>query len=87
MGLGWTGPFEIVRKLSDITYKIKKCSDGKLKIVHVDHLKLLNQKLESDEGQGVESEEGSDDRVGPRPKSPQFSRRGRRLKPKVICSP
>lgn len=94
LGLGWTGPYEVVRKLSDITYEIKRCSDGKLKIVHVDHLKLLNQKLESGEGQGVdfnddrnEYEEESDDRVEPRPKSPQFSRRGRRLKPKVIFSP
>ena len=40
LGLGWIGPYKIVRKISDITYEIERCAD-KRKIVHVDHLKLL----------------------------------------------
>ena len=39
LGLGWIGPYKVVRKLSDITYEIERCSDHKRKIVHVDHLK------------------------------------------------
>jgi hypothetical protein len=40
-GQGWTGPYTVVRKLSDITYEIQNETDGKLKIVHVDHLKRV----------------------------------------------
>lgn len=101
LGLGWTGPYEVVRKFTDITYEIKRCTDGKLKIVHVDHLKPLNQRLTDDEERVVlndenevfdnyndnESEKESDNRVDHTPKSPRFSKRGRRLKPTVIFSP
>ena len=41
LGLGWTGPYVIHRKLSDITYEIQDCKNSKLKVVHVDHLKPL----------------------------------------------
>ena len=41
LGLGWTGPYIIMRKLSDITYEIQDCGNSKFKVVHVDHLKPL----------------------------------------------
>jgi hypothetical protein len=37
--LGWTGPYEISQKLSNITYEIWDCKTSKSKIVHVHHLK------------------------------------------------
>lgn len=49
LGLGWTGPFEINKKISDITYQIKSKETGKLKIVHVNNLKPL-------EGDGFQNE-------------------------------
>lgn len=42
LGLGWTGPYEIIRKISEITYEIKDCKTLKTKIVHVDHLKQFS---------------------------------------------
>lgn len=39
LGLGWIGPYKVIRKISDITYEIERCADNKRKIVHVDHLK------------------------------------------------
>ncbi|CAG2213568.1 unnamed protein product [Mytilus edulis] len=39
LGLGWTGPYNVTRRLSDITYQITSCATGKSKIVHVNHLK------------------------------------------------
>ncbi|CAC5378554.1 unnamed protein product [Mytilus coruscus] len=39
LGLGWIGPYKVIRKISDITYEIERCTDNKRKIVHVDHLK------------------------------------------------
>ena len=39
LGLGWTGPYKVIQKLSDVTYKIQKDSKSSLIVVHVDHLK------------------------------------------------
>ncbi|CAC5405272.1 unnamed protein product [Mytilus coruscus] len=39
LGLGWTGPYNVTRRLSDITYQITLCATGKSKIFHVDYLK------------------------------------------------
>lgn len=39
LGLGWTGPFRVARKCSDVTYMIEKSPDSNLITVHVDHLK------------------------------------------------
>lgn len=41
LGSGWTGPYAVLRKLSDITYEIQNSATGKTSIVHVDHLKEL----------------------------------------------
>lgn len=38
---GWTGPYAIARKLSDITYVIENSFTGKTYVVHVDQLKKL----------------------------------------------
>ena len=48
LGLGWTGPYTIRRKLSDITYEIQDCKTLKLKVVHVDHLKTLQTRNTTD---------------------------------------
>ena len=39
LGLGWTGPYKIVQKLSECVYKIQNESQNKEFVVHVDHLK------------------------------------------------
>lgn len=39
LGSGWIGPYEVLRKLSDISYEIKHVDTGNTVIVHVDHLK------------------------------------------------
>ena len=39
LGLGWTGPFKIIEKFSDVTYKIKEKPESREFTVHVDHLK------------------------------------------------
>ncbi|CAC5419743.1 unnamed protein product [Mytilus coruscus] len=49
LGLGWTGPFKIIRKIADVTYQIQSCHNAKMKIVHVDHLKRV-------EGDGIENQ-------------------------------
>lgn len=35
LGLGWIGPYMILEKLSDITYKIQKFPDSETLVVHV----------------------------------------------------
>jgi hypothetical protein len=39
LGLGWTGPFKVLRKFTDVTYEIQKTPKSKPLVVHVDHLK------------------------------------------------
>lgn len=39
LGLGWTGPYLLLEKLSELTYKIQKEEHAKPIVVHVDHLK------------------------------------------------
>ena len=95
LGLGWTGPYNVVRKFTDtcITYEIKRCTAGKLKKVHVDHLKSLNQRLTDDENEVFiddiynESKKANDNKVDNKPKSPKCIKWGRQLKLKVIFNP
>ena len=49
LGLGLTGPFKIVRKISEVNYQIESCHNKKMRIVHVDHLKKV-------EGNGYENQ-------------------------------
>lgn len=39
LGLGWTGPFLVLSRLSDLLYKIQYEEKSKPYVVHVDHLK------------------------------------------------
>ena len=39
LGLGWTGPYVVLERLTDVTYKIKHTVSNKILVVHVDHLK------------------------------------------------
>ncbi|CAG2225233.1 unnamed protein product [Mytilus edulis] len=39
LGLGWTGPYLVIEKITDVTYKIQKSEQTKSIMVHVDHLK------------------------------------------------
>ncbi|CAC5414061.1 unnamed protein product [Mytilus coruscus] len=39
LGLGWTGPYKVIKKITDLTYRIQKDTSAKQLVVHVDHLK------------------------------------------------
>ena len=39
LGKGWTGPYLVTQKVSDITYKVQRDKDSSPINVHVDHLK------------------------------------------------
>ena len=39
LGLGWTGPYKILQRISDVTYQIQRLPDSNPIVVHVDHLK------------------------------------------------
>ncbi|MES9884898.1 MAG: reverse transcriptase domain-containing protein [Sedimenticola sp.] len=39
LGLGWTGPYKILTKLTDLSYEIVRGPQNKPLVVHVDHLK------------------------------------------------
>ncbi|MEW8339218.1 MAG: hypothetical protein AB2708_05155 [Candidatus Thiodiazotropha taylori] len=39
LGLGWTGPYKVIDRLSSVTYKIQRDPKSKPLVSHVDHLK------------------------------------------------
>ena len=39
LGLGWTGPYKVLQRLTDVTYKVQKDATSKPIVVHVDHFK------------------------------------------------
>ena len=39
LGLGWIGPYKVIDKLTEVTYRIQKTPDSTCIVVHVDHLK------------------------------------------------
>ena len=39
LGLGWTGPYKVIDKITEVTYRIKKTPESSCIVVHVDHLK------------------------------------------------
>ena len=54
--LKWTGPFLITHKLSDCLYRVKNLDSERLKVVHIDHLKLYlapDELVERPEVQGT----------------------------------
>lgn len=40
LGLGWIGPYKVITKITDVTYRIKKTTESSCITVHVDHLRL-----------------------------------------------
>ncbi|CAC5426234.1 unnamed protein product [Mytilus coruscus] len=48
LGLGWTGPYLVIEKITDVTYKIQKSEQTKSIMVHVDHLKPYLECLNQD---------------------------------------
>ena len=46
-GSGWTGPYLVIQRLSDLLYRIQASKRARPKVVHVDHLKKYY--LEDDE--------------------------------------
>ena len=85
-GLGWTGPYKIVEKVSDLTYTIQKEEDLLSRIfnVHVDNLKLVlrNENIDVTNEIPVAIPVTSPVSDGPvAPEVPVFSRTGRMIKP------
>ena len=39
LGLGWIDPYQIVKKITDVTYRIQKSPKVRSLVVHLDHLK------------------------------------------------
>ena len=44
LGQGWTGPYLVTHKVSDVLYQIQASSSSRLKIVHVDNLHPMRQR-------------------------------------------
>lgn len=100
LGLGWTGPYIINRKLSDITYEIEDCKTFKLKVVHVDHLKplqlrqndttdeiLTENNADSTQPLEYETRHSDDICVSTSASTPKVTRKGRHIKPPLRFSP
>lgn len=60
LGMGFIGPYKVVRKINEIHYEIERCSDSKRKIVHVDHLKPLILPMDQTELNASASHSSSD---------------------------
>ena len=39
LALGWIGPYKVIEKITEVTYRIQKTPDSSCIVVHVDHLK------------------------------------------------
>ena len=39
LALGWIGPYKVIKKITEVTYRIQKTPDSSCIVVHVDHLK------------------------------------------------
>ena len=55
----WRGPYEIVRKFSDVTYEVKCGPRGKPQVIHVDRMKKRYQQNLREEPQRQESDKGN----------------------------
>jgi hypothetical protein len=54
----WRGPFKVIAKITDVTYKINCGRKGKPKVIHVDRIrKKYSQNLPGDENEQIESYE------------------------------
>lgn len=91
LGLGWIGPYKVIRKISDLLYKIQKDRKTKSIVVHVDHLKqYIGEKIPSNWEDTVNSNNidicETDKNTNTLP-SPIKTRSGRTVKPRQIFSP
>jgi hypothetical protein len=81
LSLGWTGPYEVIQRFSDVTYEIREIDCNKTKIVHVDHLKICKSDHEFQSVNDVEGNEKSqDESVSPLNKHIEISRYGRQIR-------
>ena len=61
LGLGWRGPYKVIERLTDVTYRIQESPNVNFIVVHVDHLKpyfgeipekwILNESLNENENE------------------------------------
>ena len=92
LGLGWVGPYLVLRRLSYLTYQVQKDKDSKVLTVHVDHLKPFvgtkHPKSWLNMPQMSEQEEISEN-FEPSYQTPVAvrTRTGRLVKPRDIYSP
>jgi hypothetical protein len=99
LGLGWTGPFKVILRKSNLVYGIQKVPNAKILFVHIDHLKpycgdKTPEGWESDPDYDINSGEDTSfelldesNTVEPLEKSPVITRTGRVIKPRKIYSP
>ena len=63
----WQGPYVVLEKYSDLTYKVKHTMTGYQKVVHVDRMKRKYRRDETAEafGENIEREVQTEETVGP----------------------
>ena len=95
---GWTGPYLIIDKLSDLTYEIQKEENSRLFSVHVDHLKPYEGTSQPETWLGKEENGNNDETTSssvPTSSSSEsedlpaavYTRRGRKVVPVNRYSP
>lgn len=102
LGQGWTGPYLVIKRISDVTYEIQLNSEKNPIVVHVDHLKPFQgrqppinwleevESFQADEenlSETSSSQISDDSLVQPVHNSPVKTRTGRIVKPREIYSP
>ena len=97
LGQGWTGPYRINKKLSDVVYIIQKDSSSREFSIHVDHLKpyqginppIWDEVVDNCVTSSVPTSEisSSSDSLVVSPPRPLITRTGRVIKPRDIYSP
>jgi len=45
---GWEGPYNVVKRLNDVVYRVQRSPKGKIKIVHLNRLKKYQGLDEAD---------------------------------------
>ena len=90
LGLGWIGPYLVIKQVSFLTYRIQKDRDSNPLVVHVDQLKPFQGRRHPDNW--LRDSEREPELPGPQPiqqetPMPVRSRRGRVIRPRQIYSP
>lgn len=102
LGQRWTGPYLVIKRISDVTYEIQLNSERNPVVVHVDHLKPFQGRQPPvkwlEEAESFQSDEENlsetsspqipdDSLVQPVHNSHVKTRTGRIVKPREIYSP